>query len=211
MGVSVGMHHELDAAFDSLLVALTNLVKDRMENAIDVIFTNCNYCVNHLLLSNRVIEIEHWHFRLINSASSSKYWFFANTNYNCVYYSLHETRMWVYLWYMMTLGYICFLGHLSVSLLIHLFLLSRDTLSLCFFLLSDACFVLCETLASALSTPALSLPWTEVIVPCMAFLAGYYDDSNSRRCKNFDISTMFPSLAADCVNDLDTVMAESVQ
>ena len=54
MGVSVGMDHEFDAAFNTLLVTLTNLIEDGMNNLVHALFTNGNDSFDHLL-ANSVI------------------------------------------------------------------------------------------------------------------------------------------------------------
>jgi len=42
VGVSVGVYHEFNSTLNSLLLALTNLVEDGMDNSIDAVFSHCN-------------------------------------------------------------------------------------------------------------------------------------------------------------------------
>ena len=196
MGVSVGVHHELDAAFDALLVALANLVEDCMDDVVDSIFTDCNNSFNHLLLC-------FWGVRVDLRLGWPKYRVISLLYYDSVHDLLDEANVGV------DLSAFCdgLMRNLGKSLLVHLLLLDSDTLPFCLFLLSNMGLVLVDLLTTALFAPPASLAWTEVVHPAVALAAGHDYCGDTLGCNNLDPPTVSLCLAAHRLNDLHAVVA----
>ena len=196
MGVSVGVHHELDAAFDALLVALANLIKDCMDDVVDTIFTDCNNCIDHLLLSFGGVRID---FGL----GWSKYRVVSLLYYYSVHDLLYEANMRV------DLGALCdgLVRDLCKSLLVHLLLLDSDTLPFCLFLLSNMGLVFVDLLTTALLAPPAGLTWTEIVHPAVALAASHDYCGDTLGCNNLDSPAVSLCLAADRLDDLHAVVA----
>ena len=190
------MHHELDAAFDALLVALANLIKDCMDDVVDTIFADCNNCIDHLLLSFGGVRIDFglgWpKYRVVSLLY----------NYS-VHDLLYEANMRV------DLGALCdgFVCDLCKSLLVHLLLLNSDTLPFCLFLLSNMSLVFVDLLTTALLAPSAGLTWTEIVHPAVALAASHDYCGDTLGCNNLDSPAVSLCLAADRLNDFHAVVA----
>jgi len=199
VGVSVGVHHELDAALDALLVALANPVEDCMDHSIDAFLPDCNYGFNYLLLCDRVVRIDP---RLRCSEDS----LIALLYYDGVHDLLDEAHMGVYLGPFDN----SLVSDLSEGLLIHLLLLGGDALPLGLLLLANSGLVLRDLLAAALTAPARALARAEVVLPLVAFLARDNDGGHASRSDNADAATLLLGLAAHSLHNLDAVVANAV-
>lgn len=92
MSVSVGMHHELNAALNALLMTLTNLIEDGLDDLINTVLTDGNDRFDYLLLSSRIFRIDYIDLRstcisIIIGTMTFEDRLFSIAHHNCIYYS----------------------------------------------------------------------------------------------------------------------------
>ena len=91
MGVLVRVNHELDAAFNTmLLLAFTNLVENSVDYFINPVFTDVNNGINKAMLHVLIIRI---------NLCSCCYLCCITLYYNCIDYLLDETHVRVHFGY----------------------------------------------------------------------------------------------------------------
>ena len=208
MGVPIGVHHELDAAFNTVLLTFGHLIEDGVDYLINAILTDCDDSLNHAMLHIDIV----WINLCICSGHYLKYSLISTLYYNGVHYLVHELYMWVHLCGPLLVNYYlsCSLeSELLLCLSEHSLLLSRNSLSFCLFLFSDVGLVLGDLITPALSAPSLALTWTEIVDPSVALSA--LDSDNGLVAINdahLGGASMAYRLAADGSDDLDTVVAD---
>ena len=201
VGVLVRVNHELDAAFNTmLLLAFTNLVENSVDYFINPVFTDVNNGINKAMLHVLIIRI---------NLCSCCYLCCITLYYNCIDYLLDETHVRVHFGYSGNLLIdFCKESKLFSGLRKHLLMFSSNSLLLFFFLSSDACLFLRDLIAAALAAPLLALSRSEVICPFMALLAVNLDDSLFIADIDSEVATVTLSLHADCIDNLHAVVAQ---
>ncbi len=130
MCVSIGVHHELDSAFNSVLLVLTNAVKDGMHNGVNAIFAYFYYSVHHLGSDVGIVRID----RIPISEDGLP----APLDDNGINDAFNESHIWVVALRLIYYNFsCCCVLELCLRLLEHLFLFGSNSLSFSFFLLSD--------------------------------------------------------------------------
>lgn len=203
MGVLVGVYHELDATFNSLLLTLTNSVEDLTNDGINAFLASFDDGLDHLMLDSLVLDVD------LNSVRRMENGLIASLDDYGVGDLSDETSVGVI--FLLLLYYMLFNVELRLGLLENLLLLRSDPLPLSFFLFSDLGLVLCNLILATLSAPTLSLLGLELVGPDVPTLTLNLDHCKSAiNVDHHSCALVTLSLAADGLDDLDTVMADAV-
>lgn len=160
MSVAIGVHHELNTSFNSLLLLLVHLIKDSANDSVDSVLADGNDDLDHLHLDSGVVGVDSlmglWvNYRvndLLNEVS-------VGVNSRLLHKSL-----------------LCDFGE---RLLVHLFLFSLNSFSFLLFFLSDASLVLSNSFSAALAAPSLALTWAKIVLPMMPTAACNHDNGDA--------------------------------
>ena len=191
MSVAIGVHHELNTSFNSLLLLLVHLIKDSANDAVDSVLANGNDDFDHLHLDSGVVGVDSlmglWvNYRvndLLNEVS-------VGVNSRLLHKSL-----------------LCDFGE---RLLVNLFLFSLNSFSFLLFFLSDASLVLSNSFSAALAAPSLALTWAKIVLPMMATAACNHDNGDAVFLDHLNTATISTRLRAHCIHNLDAVVADAV-
>ena len=191
MSVTIGVHHELDASFNALLLLRCDLIEDGSNYTVNLVLAYSDDSFDHLDLDRSVFRVDFSPGLWVNDRLNNLLDELSVRIDGCMLYD----------------GIV---GNLSHCLSEHLFLFLSDSFSFSFLFLAYPGLVCGDAVATALSAPALSLAWSEVIGPMMASSASDVDNGDSISLDNLDPSSASSCLLTGCIDDLDTVVADTM-
>lgn len=202
MGVLVGVHDELDAALNAMLLALiAKSIVDFANDDVDIV-TNVNDGLNHTMVHIGIFNVNRSYLVMEDGLITS-------LHKDGIDHTLNEADVIVN-------GRLCLCvlplvhGELCLRLLEHLLLLACDTLAFYLFLLPYLCLVFRLYITTALTAPALSLLGAEFVSPAVSSVALNDDDGSVIYSYDLHCSVLANRLATNRVHNLDAVVAETV-
>ena len=211
MCVPVWVDHELDPTFDSLLLALANMIENVSDNCIDlsftvfVLFSNGYYSIDQSVLHFSVVCIDGLLLRM-------EYWLVSSLDHDCVNDPLYERHIRVHYLRLLELCGSCRSSsdfELLLGLSEHLLLFLGDSGLLSFFLASDFFLLLTDLMPPAFTASTLALSRPEIVLAGMTTAAFDLNcDGLRRNCHDTYLASMLVCLAAESLHNLDTVVAD---
>ena len=205
MVVLVRMDHELDAALNTVLLALTNLLKDGTHDCVDTFLAHCDNGIDQLVLNCGIVRI----YPFCRIRFEDRLLISILYNYG-VDYTLYDPYIRVDSLRLRPGFHLNIKSELGLGLLEHSFLLSRNPCSFPLFFPSDFPLMLGDLVSSALAAPTLALTRAEVVDPSMTLAALDANNSLILIDNHSNLSLMLLSLALHSIDYLDTVVADAM-